>query len=46
MPRVGEERPKHRGVVGVVEDQEPTGVSLQPVLEGEDGLVEVILGMG
>ena len=42
---VGEERLEQGGVVGVVENQEPSGFGLQPLLEGEDGLVQVVLGM-
>ena len=42
---LGEERREQGGVVGVVENQEPSGFRLQPLLEGENGLVQVVLGM-
>ena len=40
-----EERPEPRGLVSVIEDEEPPGFGLQPLLEGVDGRVQVVFGM-
>src|SRR5436309_15436242 len=45
MLRFGEKGRERGGVAGVVENQEPSGLGLQPMFEGEDGRVEVVLGM-
>ena len=43
MLGIGQERFERIRVVGIVEDQEPAGLGRQPLLEGEDGLVQVVL---
>ena len=40
---IGKERMERGRVVGIVEDHEPAGLGRQPLLEGEDGLVQVVL---